>query len=344
MVKLCENKDNKIITQRKIIKITQNFFGDSIIDYSNRDYYIGDRLGNLKHGKGIFKTSKYQYDGEWWYNKKKGKGKIIDLKLGNSWFGNWNNNKKNGFGMFRDKTNKETIFGIWKNDLFDKYFDRCASNTKYERTLFGICKGNRLDEYLTRNGEACNMKYMRVLMKYDYCKFPLNAALKAKDEYSVKALLDGGDDPNEYGIQERDFSCCNALITAALYGCSLHLFNRILDKTDDVNACEQYDHGTALMFAACDKLDMVIALMNHPGIDLNLRACDNETALHYAVEHNNSATLEQLLSDDRIDSSLKGGSFPVTGGEDYKTPLKLAIDRGHDECVKILREHGASEE
>ena len=95
MVKLCENKDNKIITQRKVIKITQAY-GKSIIDYSNKDYYIGDRLGNLKHGKGIFNTSKYQYVGKWWHDKKKGKGYITDLKSGNSWYGNWNNNKKNG--------------------------------------------------------------------------------------------------------------------------------------------------------------------------------------------------------------------------------------------------------
>ena len=70
MVKLCENKDNMIV------KITQkNKF--SIIDYSNKDYYIGHIKDNLKHGKGIFKTSNYQYEGEWKYNKKNGKGDMI---------------------------------------------------------------------------------------------------------------------------------------------------------------------------------------------------------------------------------------------------------------------------
>ena len=63
---------------------------------------------------------------------------------------------------------------------------------------------------------------------------------------------------------------------------------------------------------------------------------DNFTALHWAVIKNRPAILAQLVSDDRIDTSLK----------DYNnyTPLKMAIVRGRDECVKILREHGAPEE
>ena len=178
--------------------------------------------------------------------------------------------------MFRDKKHKITIFGIWKNDLFYKDLSRFSSNTEYERTLYKICKGIYLDEYLTKNGEACNMEYVHVLMKYSDCQIPLNAALKAKDEYSVKVLLDG-DDPNECE------DCCNALITAALYGCNLHLFNRILDMTDDVNAWE-HDCQTALTLAAHDNLDMVIALMNHRGIDLNFQGENDMTALHYAVE------------------------------------------------------------
>ena len=92
-----------------------------------------------------------------------------------------------------------------------------------------------------------------------------------------------------------------------------------------------------MLAARRNHLDMVVSLMNHPGIDLNVQdRPDNSTALHFAVINNRPAILAQLLSDDRVDTSLK---------DKYnRTPLKLAIHRGHAECEKILREHGAPEE
>jgi ankyrin repeat protein len=99
-----------------------------------------------------------------------------------------------------------------------------------------------------------------------------------------------------------------------------------------------YNDGlTALMLAACNnQLDVVMSLMNHPGIDLNVQdRIDNHTALHCAVHFNHPAIVSQLLSDDKIDASLKDW--------DNETALKDAIDRGHAECVTILRQHGAPE-
>ena len=85
-----------------------------------------------------------------------------------------------------------------------------------------------------------------------------------------------------------------------------------------------------------NQLGVVISLMNHPGIDLNVQNCVNYTALHWAVLYNHPVIVSQLLSDDKIDASLK----------DYrnnKTALKLAIGMEHAECVTILRQHGAPE-
>jgi len=45
--------------------------------------------------------------------------------------------------------------------------------------------------------------------------------------------------------------------------------------------------------------------MNHPGIDLNVQDRYNRTALHKAVWHNRPAIVAQLVSDDRVDTSLK---------------------------------------
>ena len=160
---------------------------------------------------------------------------------------------------------------------------------------------------------------------------PLVAALRAKDEDAAEALLDGGDDPNEVDECRR-----NALHMAAWAGCRLPLFHRILGMIHNVNAVN--DMGwTALMWAAAwNHLDMVVSLMKHRWIDVNVQGVANFTALHWAVLLDSHATLAPLLSDDRVDTSLKNDT--------NMTPLRMAIHCKRDECVKILREHGAPEE
>jgi hypothetical protein len=163
---------------------------------------------------------------------------------------------------------------------------------------------------------------------------PLGAAICAKDEESVEALLDGGDDPNDV-----DEDGQNALHMAGWKGCRLPLFHRILGMIHNVNAVSN-GGTTALMKAAIwNHLDMVVSLMNHPGIDVNVQSCRyyNNTALHYAVRNNRPAIVAQLLSDDSVDISLKDNKWNYT-------PLKFAIRWRRPECEKILREHGAPEE
>ena len=174
--------------------------------------------------------------------------------------------------------------------------------------------------------------YERAIVTYrNKYATPLISALRHKDEDAAKALLDGGDDPNEGELLGK-----NALHIAAWKGCSLPLFHIILGMFCNVNAATHYG-TTALMFAAAnDHLDMVVSLMNHPGIDLNVQDRDNWTVLHFAVLNNRTAILAQLVSDDRVDTSLKANS--------NGTPLNHAIVHGYAECAKILREHGASEE
>ena len=193
----------------------------------------------------------------------------------------------------------------------------CSLKDKYNKTPLKLAIFRRHDECARILREHCT---------------PLGAALEVEDEESAEALLDGGDDPNDVDREGR-----NALHMAAREGCRPPLFHRILGMIQNVNAVDKYG-DTALMWAAIyNHLDMVTALMNHPGIDVNVQeGYYNRTALHCAVDNNHPAIVAQLLSDDKIDCSLK----------DYgnDTPLRVAIVCARDECAKILREHGAPED
>eukprot|EP00505_MAST-04D_sp_SCG-Rhode-Island_P003119 Stramenopile-MAST_4_protein_3119 len=181
----------------------------------------------------------------------------------------------------------------------------CVGETDYERALA---------RYRNENGEP-----------------PLVAALRAKDEESAMVLLDGGDDPNEVDGNGR-----NALHMAAVYGCRPPLFQRVVARIHDVNTVNNGGR-TALMYAAeNNQLDVVISLMNHPGIDLNVQEpYTKSTALHIAVSNNHPAIVSQLLSDDKMDASLK---------DCYNwTALKCAIVWERAKCVTILRQHRAPE-
>jgi len=207
----------------------------------------------------------------------------------------------------------------------------CVGETDYERVLTTYNE-NKWSKEEETDSESEDGFFAGPYMTAS--TIPLNAILEWKDEVAAETLLDGGDNPNKL-----DNKGYNALHVAAWNGCRLPLFNRILERIKNVNAITRMNSGcrtngcTALMFAATNNhLDMVTALMQHPKIDLNVQNHENETALHWAVDANSPAILAQLLSDSRIDTSLKD----ITA----ETPLKKAIRWKRAECVKILREHG----
>ena len=221
---------------------------------------------------------------------------------------------------------------LLRDDLVDTTLK--AGNHNRTPLELAIAMDNCECAKILRKHADLRAKMDQIQLKYGtlILETPLSAAIYANDEESVEALLDGGVDPNEVDGDGR-----NALHMAAWYGCRLSLFHRILGMIHNVNAVNEYGF-TALMEAARDHLDMVVSLMNHPGIDLNVQDRWNETALHWAVRRNSLAIISQLLSDNRVDKSLKNFR--------NLTPLMIAINwgRGREECVKILRENGAPEE
>lgn len=212
-----------------------------------------------------------------------------------------------------------------------KKMNELTLNIHGERVL---CGGESISrDFYNKIRLSRSREILRVKKKYRKEKAPLCAAILSKrreneySEYHVDTLLDGGEDP-----KQMDKSKWNALHRAA-QGFSIPLFERILDSVFDPNVQTEDGTGqTPLMIAAYNnKLDIVITLMNHPRIDLNFRSDSGVTALHQAVIGNRPAIVTQLLSDDRVDASISGG-----WGAD-RTPLELAIDQGHDECVRLLR-------
>ena len=237
----------------------------------------------------------------------------------------------------RPRGSKRFVMGYVKCDWvfsFAKRFEQMLSrlNSVPPTLLTEVDSEENKELRLAIIGET---NYERALTTYrnDNGKPPLNAALEAKDEDAAEVLLDGGDDPNDVDELGR-----NALHMAAYNGCSPPLFRRILDMIQNVNArseARREGRSTALILASrFNRLDMVVSLMKHQEIDVNVKD-DYSPALHWGVYINCPAILTQLLSDGRINSSPKN--------QFNKTPLFLAIVRGYDECVKILREHGAEE-
>ena len=180
--------------------------------------------------------------------------------------------------------------------------------------------------------------YERALTTYrnDNGVPPLVAAIYAKDEDAVEVLLDGGASVNDTDGHGR-----NALYWAVEKGCRLPLFHRILEKIENVNAVTtDILRQTALMRAArFNHLDMVVSLMNHPGIDLNVQDRYNRTALHYAVSFNRLAIVEKLLSDDKIEPSLIIKAIAKSGLQ--YTPLELAESLKLPDIVSLFAKRKA---
>lgn len=173
-------------------------------------------------------------------------------------------------------------------------------------------------------------------------------AFEANDvetEPSVNALLDVNRDPNEVNILGR-----NVLYLATWRGCTLPLFDRILEKIEDVNrksecvdanhdsaTCDVCGGNTPLMIAALNnRPEIVNVLMNHPDIDVNLRNHDGMTALHIAAEYGHPVVLARLLSDERVDCRLVDC---IDGDVHGWTPLRYAVKNKHHECEQLLRAH-----
>ncbi|PUU77772.1 ankyrin repeat-containing domain protein, partial [Tuber borchii] len=83
--------------------------------------------------------------------------------------------------------------------------------------------------------------------------------------------------------------------------------------------------------AARDGYESIVKiLLDDPRVDVNAANPDGDecTPLHLAVSYAQDGVLKLLLADERVEAESKD-----KGG---KTPLDLAVERGHEVCVKLL--------
>lgn len=99
--------------------------GYGIKIYNNKDKYEGYWKNDMRHGKGTYwlciGKNKYRklYTGDWFENKKEGKG-IFFYKDGGCYDGSWKNSKRHGKGLMI-YSNGDTYEGNWQNDLKHGY-------------------------------------------------------------------------------------------------------------------------------------------------------------------------------------------------------------------------------
>jgi len=87
--------------------------------YENGEYYIGEWLNNLKHGKGTYyyKNGNIKYEGDFIKNKFEGNGKYI-YENGEYYIGQWLNDQIHGKGTYYYKNGKIKYEGVFiKNQL-----------------------------------------------------------------------------------------------------------------------------------------------------------------------------------------------------------------------------------
>ncbi|TSP79431.1 Serine/threonine-protein phosphatase 6 regulatory ankyrin repeat subunit C [Bagarius yarrelli] len=142
---------------------------------------------------------------------------------------------------------------------------------------------------------------------------------------SKEHVLSAGFDintPDEYG---------RTCLHAAASGGNTECLNLLLSSGADMNKKDEFGR-TPLHYAAANRRCVEYLLDN--GADPCLCNCKGYNAVHYAAAHGNKQSLELLLVMSYNISGDAESAGPVS-------PLHLAAETGHWECVSVLVESGA---
>ena len=139
----------------------------------------------------------------------------------------------------------------------------------------------------------------------------------------VSYLLDQG-----ANVDKKDIIGNTALMDAFNMG-HLEVVELLLSRGADPTICD-YGGRTPLMMASNEgHVDVVRCLVRNKAVRATIDTQDwyGRTALWYACDRNWTEVLKLLV---------EVGANPIVADSDGRTPLDIAKDAGHDECITIL--------
>jgi hypothetical protein len=160
-----------------------------------------------------------------------------------------------------------------------------------------------------------------------YCRSPLVAALSREHFQTAELLHRNGADSNVQGDMRM------VPLHSAAYSGNLQMVEELIKYNADINALDGLS-CTALHHASrMPNTPNVIRLLLDRGADVNPRAHDGSTPLHFAVRFNILEVARVLLE--------RGADVQVKDIEG-KTPLRIALTEGDiGKILELLREYGA---
>ncbi|HYR91839.1 MAG TPA: ankyrin repeat domain-containing protein [Terriglobia bacterium] len=179
-----------------------------------------------------------------------------------------------------------------------------------------------------------------------YGSSPLAEAVRVANASLAGMLLDAGADANRAN-EDGETPVMLAARTGAVKVAEL-----LVRHGANVNARERFRDQTALMWAAAESHQDMVAFLISKGAGVNLRAkandWPNQMTSEPRVQYRPTGGLTPLLYAARggcqgcIEALLKGGADIDLPNPDGMTPLMMAIDNSHYEVARYLLDHGAN--
>lgn len=166
------------------------------------------------------------------------------------------------------------------------------------------------------------------LRGYDFDEKSLYTAIENGDQFAVTTFVDAGFDINKH----RDTDGQTPLIYASRLG-KTDVVRKLLDAKADINGRDSANQS-ALSRSLIERHDDTFELLlNHPGVDVNVKGLNNATPLITCVSRSWESAVQRLL-DLGADISAQDN--------DGDTALHVAATINNERILKLLLDKGAA--